>query len=223
MRPLPAEPTFLLQTGFVALAILLVVMFAIAQKSWVVLITGGAWLLFTAVLAGTGVLADFSSSPPRITLLLFPAILFAVFLGFSKFGTRLSLMPLTFLIGFQAFRIPAELLIHRAVREGIAPPQMTWTGLNLDILSGVSALLLFSFARRIPRWGILTWNTLALALLLWIVGVAVLSFPGAFQRLKPDNVWVAYFPFIWLPTVAVTSALLGHVALFRRLLGAHER
>jgi hypothetical protein len=223
MRPLPAEPTFLLQSGFVALAILLVVMFAIAQKSWAVLITGAAWLLLTAVLARTGVLADFSSSPPRITLLLFPAILFAVFLGFSKFGTRLSLMPLTFLIGFQAFRIPVELLIHRAVREGIAPPQMTWTGLNLDILSGVSALLLFSFARRIPRWGILTWNTLALALLLWIVGVAVLSFPGAFQRLKPDNVWVAYFPFIWLPTVAVTSALLGHVALFRRLLGAHER
>ena len=83
-------------------------------------------------------------------------------------------------------------------------------------------MLLFPFARKIPPWGILTWNTLALALLLWTVGVAVLSFPGALQRLKPDNVWVAYFPFIWLPTVAVTSALLGHIALFRRLLGTHE-
>ena len=223
MSPLPAEPTSFLQSGFVALGVLLVVMFAIAQKSWVVFIAGVAWLLFTGVLACSGVLADFSSTPPRIAFLLFPSILLAVFLGFSKFGTRLSLMPLAFLIGFQAFRIPVELLIHRAVREGIAPPQMTWTGLNLDILSGVSALLLFPFARRIPRWGLLTWNSLALALLFWIVGVAVLSFPGTLQRLKPDNVWIAFFPFIWLPTVAVTSALLGHIALFRRLLGAHER
>ena len=198
-------------------------MFAVAQKSWVVLIAGAAWLLLTGVLARSGLLADFSATPPRIALLLFPAILFAILLGVSKFGTRLSLMPLAFLIGFQAFRIPVELLIHRAVEEGIAPPQMTWTGWNLDILSGVSALLLFPFARKIPRWGILTWNTLALALLLWIVGVAVLSFPGPFQRLKPDNVWVAYFPFIWLPTVAVTSALLGHVALFLRLLRGRER
>ena len=198
-------------------------MFAIAQKSWVVLITGAAWLLFTGVLARSGVLADFSSTPPRIAFLLLPTMLLAVVLGFSKFGSRLSLMPLAFLIGFQAFRIPVELLIHRAVQEGIAPPQMTWTRLNFDILSGVSALLLFPFARRIPRWGSLTWNTLALALLLWTVGVAVLSFPGTLQRLKPDNVWVAYFPFIWLPTVAVTSALLGQVALFRRLFGVHER
>ena len=132
-------------------------------------------------------------------------------------------MPLSFLIGFQAFRIPIELLIHRAVAEGIAPLQMTWNGMNWDILSGISALLLFPFANKIPRWGLLVWNTLALALLLWIVGVAVLSFPGAFQRLRPDNIWVAYFPFVWLPTVAVTSALLGHVVLFRKLLGPGAR
>lgn len=200
------------------MAVFLVVIFAFVQKSWVVLLAGAAWLLLTAGLARAGVLADFSTVPPRIGLLLFPALLFTVFLGFSSFGDRLSLLPLSFLIGFQAFRIPIELLIHRAVAEGIAPQQMTWNGMNWDILSGISALLLFPFANRIPRWGLLAWNTLALALLLWIVGVAVLSFPGAFQRLKPDNVWVAYFPFVWLPAVAVTSALLGHVVLYRRLL-----
>lgn len=218
MRPLPAEPTFLLQTGFVAIAIFLVVMFAFAQKSWVVLIAGAAWLLLTGGLAHSGVLADFSSTPPRIAILIFPALVLTVVLAFTQFGTRLSLLPLTFLIGFQAFRIPVEVLIHRAVAEGIAPPQMTWNGLNMDILSGISALLLFPFVGNVPRWGILAWNTMALGLLLWIVGVAVLSFPGALQRLKPDNVWVAYFPFVWLPAVAVTSALLGHVVLFRRLL-----
>ncbi|MEO7167134.1 MAG: hypothetical protein ABI016_08860 [Chthoniobacterales bacterium] len=96
-----------------------------------------------------------------MALVLFPAFLLAVVIGFSKSGTCLSLLPPTFLIGFQAFRIPVELLIRRAVQEGIAPRQMTWTGLNLDILPGISALLLFPVGRRIPRWGILVWNTLA--------------------------------------------------------------
>ena len=35
-------------------------------------------------------------------------------------------------------------------------------------------------------------------------------------RLKPDNTWVTHFPFIWLPTIAVTSALIGHIAAYRR-------
>ena len=95
---------------------------------------------------------------------------------------------------------------------------MTWDGLNLDILSGVSGLLLFPFVRRIPKLGILIWNTLALCLLVWIVGVSTLSFPSAFQRLGPDNIWVAHFPFVWLPTVAVTAALIGHLAVYRQLL-----
>ena len=82
MKPLPAEPSLLLQGGFVAIAVLLVVMFALAQKSWVVLLAGAAWLLLTAGLARSGVLADFSTVPPRIGLLLFPAFLLTVFLGF---------------------------------------------------------------------------------------------------------------------------------------------
>lgn len=100
MKPLLADPTILLQTGFIALAILLVVMFALAQKSRIVLVAGAPWLLLTGTLARSGVFADFSSTPPRMALVLFPAFLLAVFLGFSKFGTCLSLLPLTFLIGF---------------------------------------------------------------------------------------------------------------------------
>ena len=90
--------------------------------------------------------------------------------------------------------------------------------MNLDILSGISALVLFRFASHLPRWSILLWNSIALFLLVWVVGVAALSFPSAFQQLKPDNIWVAWFPFIWLPTIAVTAAFMGHLAVFRKLL-----
>ena len=193
-------------------------MFALVLKSRGLLLAGVAWLAITGIIAETGLLSDFSSMPPKIVLLLVPTFAATIALAFSKFGERLSLLPLTFLVGYQAFRVPVELLIHRAVQEGVAPPQMTWNGINFDIFSGITALLLFPFVRRIPNWGILIWNTLALCLLLWIVGVAALSFPTAFQRLEPGNIWVAHFPFVWLPTVAVTSALIGHLAVYRKLL-----
>ena len=218
MIPLPAQPSLMLQGGFVALAIFLVAMFAFVLKSRWLLLVGILWLVFTGVIAKTGVLSDFSSMPPKIVLLLVPTFVVTMILAFSKIGERLSVLPLTFLVGYQAFRVPVELLIHRAVEEGVAPPQMTWNGINWDILSGITALLVFPFVRRIPQWGILIWNTVALCLLLWIVGVATLSFPSAFQRLEPDNIWVAHVPFVWLPTVAVTSALIGHLAVFRKLL-----
>jgi hypothetical protein len=173
MRPSPAGPTLARESGFVAIAVLLVVMFALAQKSSVV--------------------------------------------------PRLSLLPLTFLIGFQAFRIPVELLIHRPVSrwDRATANDLEWIEPGHPLGSFCAAPV--PFARQIPCWGILAWNTMAPALLLWIVCVAVLGFPGGLQRLKPDNVWVAYFFFVWLPTVAVTSALLGHVVHFRRLLGPGTR
>ncbi len=32
------------------------------------------------------------------------------------------------------------------------------------------------------------------------------------------NTWVAHFPFVWLPTVLVVFAAIGHLAVTRRLL-----
>jgi hypothetical protein len=164
-----------------------------------------------------GVLADFSAIPPRVVLVFTPAGLAAIILAFTRFGARFAALPLSVLIGFQAFRIPVELLIHQAVREGIAPPQLTWGGWNYDIIIGVSALFLFPIAFRLTRWTILAWNTAGVISLAWVVGVAVLSMPTAFQKLTPDNTWMAFFPFVWLPSVIVVSALFGHLAIYRKL------
>jgi len=98
----------------------------------------------------------------------------------------------------QSFRILVELLTHRAYKGG-------------------TALLLAPFASRLPPAVLAAWNTMGLVLLAWVVGVAVLSLPTPLQRLWPDNVWVAHAPYVWLPTVLVPAALLGHIALFRQL------
>ncbi len=175
----------------------------------------GLWLVITAVLSATGQLAYFGN-PPRLLPIL--VISFAGVVWLSR-SPALNELPLALLIGTQSFRIPVELLIHQAVVEGIAPPQMTWPpmGLNLDVLTGVTALLIAPLAKRLSRPVILVWNTAGLALLAWVVGVALVSMPTPFQRLEPDNIWVAWWPFVWLPVALVGSALLGHLLVFRRL------
>ena len=218
----PTDPSLPLQAGFVVISVLLVASFAGVSRSRRAALVGGVWLALTGILAGTGVLADFSPMPPRVVLVFAPAGLAAIVLAFSRFGARFADLPLSVLIGFQAFRILVELLIHQAVREGIAPPQLTWGGWNYDIILAISALFLFPIAFRLPRWTILAWNTAGVFFLAWVVGVAVLSMPAAFQRLTPDNTWVAFFPFVWLPSVIVASALFGHLAIYRKLMRANS-
>jgi hypothetical protein len=65
----------------------------------------------------------------------------------------------------------------------------------------------------------MAWNIMGSMLLATVVTIAVLSFPTPFQMIAsdPPNVWVTHVPFIWLPTVLVPAALLGHLLTLRQL------
>jgi hypothetical protein len=54
-----------------------------------------------------------------------------------------------------------------------------------------------------------------------IVVIAWLSTPTPMQlfRQEPANTWIARPPYIWLPTVMVAFAILGHIVVWRRLQG----
>ena len=41
--------------------------------------------------------------------------------------------------------------------------------------------------------------------------------PTPFRQFSPANLFVAEVPFIWLPAFLVTSALFGHLLVFRKL------
>jgi hypothetical protein len=156
-------------------------------------------------------------------LLLLPTLSLSVGLGCSRLGTQLASLPLPALIAFHAFRLPLELVMHRAATEGTMPEQMTFSGSNFDIVSGASALLVAALAAqgKAPRWLLLAWNALGTTLLVTILVIAVASLPtfAAFGH-EPArlNTWVAYFPYVWLPAGLVAAAVLGHVLLWRRLL-----
>jgi hypothetical protein len=188
-----------------------------------------AWLGLTGALAGSGVLAKFDSFPPPVMPLLLGSFGLIFVLAFSRFGERLALhLPLSLLVGYQGFRVAVEIMLHRASEEGVIGVQMTWSGLNFDVVTGITGLGLGLWLWRRERVGgdqpqpralVWIWNLLGLGLLLTIVSIAVMSLPGPLRQFGgPPNVWVASLPFVWLPTIMVTAALLGHLLVFRRLL-----
>lgn len=188
----------------------------------IVTVAAIGWMTLTWVLAGSGVLREWTRIPPPFGLLLVAIVALAVAMAFSPLGRRLALfIPLWALVGVQAFRLPLELAMHQMYERGIMPGQMTYTGRNFDIVTGitaaiVAALLASGYAgRKLAA----VWNVMGLALVLNVVVVAILSTP-TFALFGPDrlNVFVTYTPFVWLPAVMVLAAFAGHLIVFRALL-----
>ena len=211
------DPQLLVRLGFILLPIAVAIAFVWAAKSKALTFAIAGWSLLAAALAQSGVLSHFNWLPPPIGLLFTVGFIGTIVIGSSSLVENLIGLPFTVLIGFHAFRILVEILIHTASTIGLAPPQMSWSGYNFDIITGLSALCLAPFARSAPRWLILAWNCVGLTLLAIVVGIAVVSFPTRFQLMQPSNTWVAAFPYVWLPSILVTAALLGHVVIFRKL------
>lgn len=182
-----------------------------------------ALLALSAAASTSGLLANFDATPPYLMRFILPHVVFTLIVGsISPYGRRLALgLPIAALVGFQAFRIPVELLLHAFYGEGLAPIQLTYLGRNFDILTGLTAIPVAWLAARgrAPRWLLTAWNWVGLALLLNVVGVALTSMPGPFRLFmnEPSARFIADFPYIFVPTVFVTTALFGHVLLFRRL------
>ena len=184
-------------------------------------IAAGVWLGATWAAAETGHLSRLDLRPPPFMALPVAITLLGAVMAFTRFGTRLvDGLPISVLIACQAFRFPLELLMHRAYSEGVMPYQMSYSGWNFDILTGLTALPV-AWAlhyRRAGRRLAVVWNVMGSLLLLNIVTIAVISTPivGLFG---PDllNTWVMFPPFVWLPAVMVLMALVGHLLVARKI------
>ncbi|MEW8492671.1 MAG: hypothetical protein AB2604_02650 [Candidatus Thiodiazotropha taylori] len=224
IESLPVAST-LIVAGFVILPIVMVLvicaglLWTVGKRAAVIgLIAFITWLTLTGVLAASGFFDAWM--PPRLIIVLGTVLAVLIWASKAEWAARLGTLPLNLLVGFQAFRIIVELLIHEAVAQGVASTTLTWTGTNFDILSGLSAILLAPFVRHVSRGWLQVWNISAALILVFTVAAALLAMSTPFQQIfsNPPNVWIAAFPFVWLPGILVLSALLGHVVLFRRLL-----
>ncbi len=181
----------------------------------------GAWLALTAAFPLGGLLAPDGPLPPQA----FMALLMAATLGvaFSPLGRGIAgTVPLWILVGFQGFRLPLELVLHDWAAHGIAPPQMTWTGQNFDIAAGIAALVFAPLVRAKPA---LAWipTLVGLGLLVNILRIVATSLPGPMQ-LFPDPLLLPWrFPHVWIGSVCVVGAMIGHLVALRALLGSSRR
>jgi hypothetical protein len=225
------QPSQTLQLAFVLLVFMvgaalvaLLFMFSSKQRSEKRVIVYGLTALFTAqlvvpgLLARQGVLLDFS--PPRLPVLVLVLAAGSVAFAASRAGLRLiAVTPAWTIVALNAFRLPLELIMHRAATEGVMPLQMSFEGRNFDILTGISAIgvALYMRSGKAPSWLPRAWNVMGLLLLVNVVTVAVLSMPTPLRVFlnEPPNVWVTHFPFVWLPCFLVQLALISHLLMFR--------
>lgn len=182
-----------------------------------------AYLVLPGILARSGALNRYNPLPAPALALLLLLTLLTLGLTLSNIGSRLvAAVSLGGLLALQGFRIVVEWLLHRLYQEGVVPIQMTYSGRNFDIVSGLTGLALGIWLLRggiVARplvWG---WNFLGLALLANIVVTAILSTPVPFRVFlnDPPNLLPSTFPFVWLPSFLVQVALASHLLVFRKL------
>jgi hypothetical protein len=182
-----------------------------------------AYLVTPGILASLRLLDRYNPLPAPALVMVMTVTIITLAITLSSVGARIiAAVGLPALVGFQAFRVPVEWLLYRLYAEGVVPVQMTYAGLNFDIVSGATAAVLGTWLlrHRPSKAVVLAWNVLGLGLLATIVTIAVLSTPVPFRRFleAPPHMLPSLFPYVWLPTFLVQMALAGHVLVFRRML-----
>ncbi len=177
------------------------------------------WLIVTAAMSGSGILES-AAFPPRIALFFGATNILAVMLAFSSVGKKIALStPLWCLVGFHCFRFPLELILHSLYKQGVVPIQMTYSGHNFDIITGVFAFVVAGllYAKKVPSWFAFVFNIVGFALLLAVGFIAFRSVPSPFRAYSEDPALLLPFhpPWVWIVTVCVSGALFGHIVLFR--------
>lgn len=175
-----------------------------------------AWICGFWIFAESGLLIyqPMPAIPIFFALMLVSCVVFA----FSSFGSKLALqLPLAALVGFQAFRLPLELVLHSWVGQGTIPETMSWTGQNFDILTGILALLMIPLVHKSKSF-VWFFNTVGFLLLLNVMRVALFSSALPFAwGVQPPLQLVSHTPYFLIGPVCVGGALVVHLLLFRRL------
>ena len=182
------------------------------------------WLIFQSVLAISGFYLNTRSLPPRLPVFaVLPFLITIVLLFIFSRKDLIERLPLKILTFLHVIRIPVEIVLLWLFQYGLVPQLMTFEGRNFDILSGLTAPVVAWLAFRggkVNRPLLIGWNIFALALLINIVVNAFLSFQTPFQQFafEQPNRGVAFFPFIWLPSIVVPIVFFSHLASLWQLL-----
>ncbi len=183
------------------------------------------WLGVTAAASASGVL-ERQTMPPPAMLFFGSSMALAVWVAMSSVGLRLATAtPIAALVAIQGFRLPLELVLHQWYAEGVLPVQMTYSGHNFDIISGIAGVSVGAWLWRaapspaLSRKVVLGFNIVGLSLLVVVASIAVLSSPIPIRQYTndPPVLLAMHFPYGWIVPFCVGAALTGHLIVFRWL------
>jgi hypothetical protein len=209
--------------------------------AWIILLArqkkrfGVAAFVATFVVVGANVISDqlgwftrLDVLPPPFMAMNFAILFLLLILGLGYVGQMGNVLvknvSVQTLVALQIFRLPLEFLMLRAAYLQIMPMEFSMLGYNLDVLTGMGALLLtiyVSWKRAVPKILVWVWNVMGVVFLLVIAVLAALTSPNlhAFGTAPTHiNSWVLYFPYSLLPSILVSCAVFGHILLTRKLL-----
>ena len=181
-----------------------------------------AWVVIQAILGLSGFYYLSKDVPPKLPLLVGPPTVLIIMLFLIKKGRLfidgLSIANLTLVHSVGLF---VELVLYFLFVYKYVPKAMTFEGSNFDILSGLSAPIVYYFGfvkNGLNRGILIAWNIICLVLLINAARLAVLSMPnfGLIGAEQPD-IALGLFPFILLPAVIVPLVLFAHLASIRNL------
>ncbi|RKN78510.1 hypothetical protein [Ulvibacterium marinum] len=224
-----AEISIFITIGFILTTIATIWLFFKASGNRRVVLFILLWSSIVGILGLNGFYQKLDAVPPRFIFLLGPVLLFVLLLSMTKKGKKfMGSLDLKWLTLLHCIRVPVELVLYFVFLEGLVPELMTFEGYNFDILSGLTAPILYYLVfvkKKVGVNGLLLWNIICLGLLLNILTIAVLSAQTPIQKMAFDqpNIGVTYFPLVWLPTVVVPIVFLSHLASIAQILSLRKK
>jgi len=182
-------------------------------------------IVVQSALGLSGFYSDVNTMTTRFPLLVAPMFIICASLFFHPKGRIfIESIDIKVLVLLHTVRIVVEFVLFWLYTHKGIPQAMTFEGRNFDILSGLSAPLIYYFGfirKQLSKPVLITWNVICVLLLLSVVSSAILSLPARFEKFgfEQPNTAVAYFPFLLLPAILVPLVLFAHAATVRQLIG----
>lgn len=215
---------FIISLLFGLTVLLSLVLFYFASKKSVLFVgLAFIWMVFQTLVSLSGFYQVSHTLPPRFILLVVPPLIFTIVcFSISKGKLWIDSLDINMLTLLHIVRIPVELVLYGLFVHKMIPELMTFEGRNFDILSGITAPIVYYgyFVKGVlSKKVLLAWNFICLALLINIVANAILSAPSPFQQFAFDqpNLAVILFPFVLLPSFIVPLVLFSHLVVIRRI------
>jgi hypothetical protein len=187
------------------------------------------WLAVIWSTAINGVFRPGNNTPPLVPLAIFLPVIVGVpiLLRSKRIGELLDVMPASWLIGLQVYRVFGGIFLVGWAR-GVIPGLFALPAGIGDVTTGLLALpVAYFLASRnadAVRAGI-AWNIFGLVDFTIAVGIGLATAPGPPQLIVPSiqNSGVGLYPTVLIPAFAVPSSILLHVLSLRQLRRARRQ